>query len=145
MSRRRQNKNGRQAPGQKNTASKEFNERTKQNPNQDQEQPSFGPQIAPEAPATEKQRAMLRLAIQKNWLNPNPFDQNYPKWEKLTAGEADGILASIPPERLGVLEHEIINNREKRLFEGKGISRSIGRGLEDGVKQIGHAIDGGIS
>lgn len=101
-------------------------------------------QIFPEAPATAKQRELLRRAIQKNWLSPNPFvEGNYRKWEKLTAGEADKLLASIPPERLGILEKEL-SEKEHSPGKGMGITRSVGRATEEIIGMIGRSIDGGI-
>lgn len=100
------------------------------------------PKILPNDPATEKQRVLLRLAITKDWLNPNPFAGNHRKWEELKAGEADKLLASIPPERLGVLERELQVQKKSRI--DKGMARGIGHGVEDVIKQIGHSIDGGI-
>ncbi len=94
--------------------------------------------ISPDAPATEKQRQLLRRAIQKNWLDPNPFvEGNHRKWETLTANEADKLLASIPPERLGILEKEL---NEKEHSPRKG----IGRATEEIIGMIGRSIDGGI-
>ena len=100
--------------------------------------------ISPDAPATEKQRQLLRRAIQKNWLDPNPFvEGNHRKWETLTAGEADKLLASIPPERLGILEKEL-NEKEHSPGKGMGITRSVGRATEEIIGMIGRSIDGGI-
>ena len=99
------------------------------------------PVLAPDSPATEKQKNLLRLAVDKKWLDPNPFIQNYSKWENLTAAEADKLLASIPPERLGYLEKEL-NERSRRPGKEHIIARSIGRGFEDELKQVGHTIDG---
>ena len=100
-------------------------------------------QISPDAPATTRQRELLRLAVQKEWLYPNPFACDHAKWKNLTAGEADQLLASLPRERLGILEREL--NEEQRRRAEHGIARAIGRGLEDVTRQIGHSIDGGIS
>ena len=99
--------------------------------------------LDPNLPATEKQKELLRMAVDKKWLVPNPFIQNYTKWENLTAGEADKLLASISPERIGVLEKELIE-KIKRPGRDHSIARSIGRGIEDEIKQLGHAIDGGL-
>jgi hypothetical protein len=99
--------------------------------------------LVPESPATEKQKKLLRLAIDKKWLAPNPFIQNYSKWENLTAAEADKLLASIPPERLGILEREL-KEKSRNLRNEHTIARSIGRGIEDELKQFGHTIDGGL-
>ena len=100
-------------------------------------------QISPDAPATTRQRELLRLAVQREWLYPNPFACDHAKWKNLTAGEADQLLASLPRERLGILEREL-NEAQRRRAE-HGIARAIGRGLEDVTRQIGHSIDGGIS
>ena len=100
-------------------------------------------QISPDAPATTRQRELLRLAVQREWLYPNPFACDHAKWKNLTAGEADQLLASLPRERLGILEREL--NEEQRRRAEHGIARAIGRGLEDVTRQIGHSIDGGIS
>lgn len=100
-------------------------------------------QISPDAPATPRQRELLRLAVQREWLYPNPFACDHAKWKNLTAGEADQLLASLPRERLGILEREL--NEEQRRRAEHGIARAIGRGLEDVIRQIGHSIDGGIS
>ena len=100
-------------------------------------------QIPSNAPATTRQRELLRLAVQREWLYPNPFACDHAKWKNLTAGEADQLLASLPRERLGILEREL--NEEQRRRAEHGIARAIGRGLEDVTRQIGHSIDGGIS
>ncbi|PVY39777.1 hypothetical protein [Victivallis vadensis] len=100
-------------------------------------------QIPSNAPATTRQRELLRLAVQREWLYPNPFACDHAKWKNLTAGEADQLLASLPRERLGILEREL--NEEQRRRADHGIARAIGRGLEDVIRQIGHSIDGGIS
>ena len=100
-------------------------------------------QIPPDAPATTRQRELLRLAVQREWLHPNPFVCDHAKWKNLTAGEADQLLASLPRERLDILEREL--NEEQRRMAEHGIARAIGRGLEDVTRQIGHSIDGGIS
>ena len=100
-------------------------------------------QIPSNAPAKTRQRELLRLAVQREWLYPNPFACDHAKWKNLTAGEADQLLASLPRERLGILEREL--NEEQRRRAEHGIARAIGRGLEDVTRQIGHSIDGGIS
>ena len=100
-------------------------------------------QIPSNAPATTRQRELLRLAVQREWLYPNPFACDHAKWKNLTAGEADQLLASLPRERLGILEREL--NEEQRRRAEHGIARAIGRGLEDVTRQLGHSIDGGIS
>ena len=100
-------------------------------------------QIPSNAPATTRQRELLRLAVQREWLYPNPFACDHAKWKNLTAGEADQLLATLPRERLGILEREL--NEEQRRRAEHGIARAIGRGLEDATRQIGHSIDGGIS
>ena len=51
-------------------------------------------QLSPDAPATERQRQMLKIAIAKEALFPNPFSGQYEKWENLTAGEADKLLST---------------------------------------------------
>ena len=100
-------------------------------------------QIPSNAPATIRQRELLRLAVQREWLYPNPFACDHEKWKNLTAGEAEQLLASLPRERLGVLEREL--NEEQRRRSEHGIARAIGRALEDVTRQLGHSIDGGIS
>lgn len=100
-------------------------------------------QIPSNAPTTIRQRELLRLAVQREWLYPNPFACDHAKWKNLTAGEADQLLASLPRERLGVLEREL--NEEQRRRSEHGIARAIGRALEDVTRQLGHSIDGGIS
>lgn len=110
---------------------------------QEKENTQAQSQISPDAPATIRQRELLRLAVQKEWLYPNPFACDHAKWKNLTAGEADQLLASLPRERLGILEREL--NEEQRRRAEHGIARAIGRGLEDVTRQIGHSIDGGIS
>ena len=100
-------------------------------------------QIPPDAPATTRQRELLRLAVQREWLHPNPFACDHAKWRNLTAGEADQLFASLPRERLGILEREL--NEELCRRADHGIARAIGRGLEDVTRQLGHSIDGGIS
>ena len=81
--------------------------------------------------------------FQLSFEDPNPFIQNYSKWENLTAAEADKLLASIPPERLGILEREL-KDKSRNLRNEHTIARSIGRGIEDELKQFGHTIDGGL-
>ena len=110
---------------------------------QEKENTQAQSQISPDAPATTRQRELLRLAVQREWLYPNPFACDHAKWKNLTAGEADQLLASLPRERLGILEREL-NELQRRRAE-HGIARAIGRGLEDVTRQIGHSIDGGIS
>ena len=110
---------------------------------QEKENTQAQSQISPDAPATTRQRELLRLAVQREWLYPNPFACDHAKWKNLTAGEADQLLASLPRERLGILEREL--NEEQRRRAEHGIARAIGRGLEDVTRQIGHSIDGGIS
>lgn len=110
---------------------------------QEKENTQAQSQISPDAPATTRQRELLRLAVQREWLYPNPFACDHAKWKNLTAGEADQLLASLPQERLGILEREL--NEEQRRRADHGIARAIGRGLEDVIRQIGHSIDGGIS
>ena len=110
---------------------------------EEKENPQVQIQIPSNAPATTRQRELLRLAVQREWLYPNPFACDHAKWKNLTAGEADQLLASLPRERLGILEREL--NEEQRRRAEHGIARAIGRGLEDVIRQIGHSIDGGIS
>lgn len=110
---------------------------------QEKENTQAQSQISPDAPATTRQRELLRLAVQREWLYPNPFACDHAKWKNLTAGEADQLLASLPRERLGILEREL--NEDQRRRAEHGIARAIGRGLEDVTRQIGHSIDGGIS
>ena len=110
---------------------------------QEKENTQAQSQISPDAPATTRQRELLRLAVQREWLYPNPFACDHAKWKNLTASEADQLLASLPQERLGILEREL--NEEQRRRTEHGIARAIGRGLEDVTRQIGHSIDGGIS
>ena len=100
-------------------------------------------QIPSNTPATTRQRELLRLAVQREWFHPNPFACDHAKWRNLTAGEADQLFASLPRERLGILEREL--NEELCRRADHGIARAIGRGLEDVTRQIGHSIDGGIS
>ena len=123
-------------------------ERTKQNQEsheqkEEKENTQAQIQIPSNAPATTRQRELLRLAVQREWLYPNPFACDHAKWKNLTAGEADQLLASLPRERLGILEREL--NEDQRRRAEHGIARAIGRGLEDVTRQIGHSIDGGIS
>ena len=110
---------------------------------EEKENPQVQIQIPSNAPATPRQRELLRLAVQREWLYPNPFACDHAKWKNLTAGEADQLLASLPRERLGILEREL--NEEQRRRAEHGIARAIGRGLEDVTRQLGHSIDGGIS
>ena len=110
---------------------------------QEKENTQAQSQISPDAPATTRQRELLRLAVQREWLYPNPFACDHAKWKNLTAGEADQLLASLPRERLGILEREL--NEDQRRRAEHGIARAIGRGLEDVTRQLGHSIDGGIS
>ena len=123
-------------------------ERTRQNQEsheqkEEKENTQAQVQIPSNAPATTRQRELLRLAVQREWLYPNPFACDHAKWKNLTAGEADQLLASLPRERLGILEREL-NEQQRRRAE-HGIARAIGRGLEDVTRQLGHSIDGGIS
>ena len=123
-------------------------ERTRQNQEsheqkEEKENTQAQVQIPSNAPATTRQRELLRLAVQREWLYPNPFACDHAKWKNLTAGEADQLLASLPRERLGILEREL--NEDQRRRAEHGIARAIGRGLEDVTRQIGHSIDGGIS
>ena len=124
-----------QEPNQRNQESHEQKE--------EKENTQAQVQIPSNAPATTRQRELLRLAVQREWLYPNPFACDHAKWKNLTAGEADQLLASLPRERLGILEREL--NEEQRRRAEHGIARAIGRGLEDVTRQIGHSIDGGIS
>lgn len=110
---------------------------------EEKENPQVQIQIPSNAPATTRQRELLRLAVQREWLYPNPFACDHAKWKNLTAGEADQLLATLPRERLGILEREL--NEEQRRRAEHGIARAIGRGLEDVTRQLGHSIDGGIS
>lgn len=110
---------------------------------QEKENTQAQSQISPDAPATTRQRELLRLAAQREWLHPNPFACDHAKWKNLTAGEADQLFASLPRERLGILEREL--NEELCRRADHGIARAIGRGLEDVTRQLGHSIDGGIS
>ena len=115
-------------------------ERTRQNQEsheqkEEKENTQAQVQIPSNAPATSRQRELLRLAVQREWLHPNPFACDHAKWKNLTA--------SLPRERLGILEREL--NEEQRRRAEHGIARAIGRGLEDATRQIGHSIDGGIS
>lgn len=110
---------------------------------QEKENTQAQSQISPDAPATTRQRELLRLAVQREWLHPNPFACDHAKWRNLTAGEADQLFASLPRERLGILEREL--NEELCRRADHGIARAIGRGLEDVTRQLGHSIDGGIS
>ena len=97
--------------------------------------------LSPDAPATERQRRMLRIAIAKEALFPNPFAGQYEKWEKLTAGEADKLLSTIPPDRLGVLEKEL---RQINMKHDHRTANAIGKEAESIVHEIGRAIDGGF-
>ena len=124
-----------QEPNQRNQESHEQKE--------EKENTQAQVQIPSNAPATTRQRELLRLAVQQEWLHPNPFACDHAKWKNLTAGEADQLLASLPRERLGILEREL--NEEQRRRAEHGIARAIGRGLEDVTRQLGHSIDGGIS
>ena len=124
-----------QEPNQRNQESHEQKE--------EKENTQAQVQIPSNAPATTRQRELLRLAVQREWLYPNPFACDHAKWKNLTAGEADQLLATLPRERLGILEREL--NEEQRRRAEHGIARAIGRGLEDVTRQLGHSIDGGIS
>ena len=98
-------------------------------------------QLSPDAPATERQRQMLKIAIAKEALFPNPFSGQYEKWENLTAGEADKLLSTIPPDRLGVLEKEF---KERQKFREHRTAHAIGKEAESIVHDIGRTIDGGF-
>lgn len=124
-----------QEPNQRNQESHEQKE--------EKENTQAQVQIPSNAPATTRQRELLRLAVQREWFHPNPFACDHAKWKNLTAGEADQLLATLPRERLGILEREL--NEEQRRRAEHGIARAIGRGLEDVTRQLGHSIDGGIS
>ena len=97
--------------------------------------------ISPNEPATEKQRQLLKIAIAREALFPNPFAGQYEKWEKLTAGEADHLLSTIPPERLGVLEKEL---QQKNVKRDHRTASAIGKEAESIVHEIGRTIDGGL-
>ena len=97
--------------------------------------------ITSAAPADEKQRRLLRLAVAKEWLSPNPFSEQYEKWEKLTEKEATQLLAAIPRERLGLLEQEL---RREDSKHGHRTADVVGRKIESMVHEIGRTIDGGF-
>lgn len=140
----RKNKNSAKNQERQHEQEKEKVRMAKEQEKAAREEAAHQSKISPDAPATEKQRVMLRRAIQKNWLNPNPFvEGNHRKWETLTANEADKLLASIPPERLGILEKEL-NEKEHSPGKGMGITRSVGRATEEIIGMIGRSIDGGI-
>ena len=98
-------------------------------------------QFSPDAPATDRQRQLLKIAIAKEALFPNPFAGQYEKWENLTAGEADKLLSTIPPERLGILEKELQHKNWKRDHR---TANAIGKEAENIVHEIGRTIDGGF-
>ena len=98
-------------------------------------------QLSPEAPATDLQRQMLKFAIAKEAIFPNPFSGQYEKWEKLTAGEADKLLSTIPPDRLGVLEKEL---RQINVKHDHRIAHELGKEAEGIVHELGRTIDGGF-
>ena len=110
---------------------------------EEKENPQAQAQIPSNAPVTTRQRELLRLAVQREWLHPNPFACDHAKWRNLTAGEADQLSASLSRKMLGILEREL--NEELCRRADHGIARAIGRGLEDVTRQLGHSIDGGIS
>ena len=94
--------------------------------------------------ATERQRALLSLAIRESYLDPNPFEYNYEKWKNLSADEADKILGSIPPKQFAVLEKGV--QSKNHVIGGPGnLSRGIGQGSEEIVRQLGHNIEIGVS
>lgn len=97
--------------------------------------------LSPDAPATARQRQMLKLAVKQGELFPNPFAGHYDKWEQLTAGEADKLLSAIPQERLGALEKEFQRKDVKRDHR---TADAIGREAESIVHEIGRTIDGGF-
>ena len=99
--------------------------------------------LDPDSPATAKQKLLLKMAIRKDLLHPNPFESgNYQKWESLTAGEADQLLSSIPPERLGVLEKEV--NEMPAPRRSHQLAERVGRCAEEMIREIGRGIDGGF-
>lgn len=77
-----------QEPNQRNQESHEQKE--------EKENTQAQVQIPSNAPATTRQRELLRLAVQREWLHPNPFACDHAKWKNLTAGEADQLLATLP-------------------------------------------------
>ena len=97
--------------------------------------------LSPDAPATDRQRQLLKIAIAREALFPNPFAGQYEKWEKLTAGEADKLLSTIPPERLGVLEKEL---RQINMKHDHRIAHELGKEAEGIVHELGRTIDGGF-
>ena len=96
---------------------------------------------SPDEPATEKQRKLLKLAVEKKELEPNPFAGQHEKWQNLTAGEADELLKSIPKDKLGVLEKEL---KGKERDKSHRIAGAIGKGIGDSIHEIGRTIDGGF-
>ena len=101
------------------------------------------PKLNPDSPATARQKLLLKMAIRKDLLHPNPFESgNYQKWESLTAGEADQLLSSIPPERLGVLEKKV--NEMTAPRRSHPLAERVGRCAEEMIREIGRGIDGGF-
>ena len=100
------------------------------------------PEMPPQdEPATEKQRKLLKLAVEKKELEPNPFAGQHEKWQNLTAGEADDLLKSIPKEKLGVLEEEL---RRKEQYKSHRLAHAVGRSIGNAIHEIGRTIDGGF-
>lgn len=95
----------------------------------------------PDKPATEEQRKLLKLAVEKKALEPNPFAENHEKWKNLTAGEADDLLKSIPKEKLGILEEDLGKRKQDKSHR---LANAIGKGIGDGIREIGRTIDGGF-
>ena len=96
---------------------------------------------SPNKPATEKQRKLLKLAVEKKELEPNPFAENHEKWKNLTEGEADDLLKSIPKEKLGVLEEDL---SKKERDKSHRLASAIGRSIGNAIHEIGRTIDGGF-
>ena len=95
----------------------------------------------PDKPATEKQRKLLKLAVEKKELEPNPFAENHEKWQNLTEGEADDLLKSIPKEKLGVLEEDL---SKKERDKSHRLASAIGKSIGNAIHEIGRTIDGGF-
>lgn len=64
-----------QEPNQRNQESHEQKE--------EKENTQAQVQIPSNAPATTRQRELLRLAVQREWLHPNPFACDHAKWKIL--------------------------------------------------------------
>lgn len=112
-------------------------------PERENEPGAAGPRVNPEPRAMERQRMLLKLAIRRDWLHPNPFDGHYEAWKNLSVCEADRLLDSMSPARLEALEREYAGNDAKRQ-SAHPAAEQIGLAAENLITEIGRNIDGGL-